>query len=533
MSPAAPEAPAYGGGGDTLGARRSRRAFIFCVLACVVLTGLLWFAERYLRYERAEQLYQQALTHVNDTSARFFLRRAVELDEEQSPYASPRYLWALAERETEEDALEAFAEACAQDPRNPRLAMRYGTTLYLGGRAEEAAEYFSQATAHAPDNALPLYLRAAALAWSENGHDSGDADRLAESLAVVARANASGQEVRYPPPVWSDDLPRQGRWRAYQRRRIVEQTGTVLRHYANYVLAAARNSAKAGNAPTWDGWLSVVEEMGERMAQAPDGGTRTLVNGLLIQRDSLRARREIGESNGEDAFIPGPDAASQRLAEVEDALLVLAVFEDQWAARGRQERQNHMFPLRLAGYTAAGLALLILGARIVGRLRGTTREHWTISHGKRLPLVMAAAGLLFLLCLALGAAVSVGSAQPSGWFTALSAGWLAIALGMYAYGVYYPRTVLTPLDQADDAAGVLDDESSTPAALAAGYRRATAALVRRYLGILFGVWMCACCVWVVGYRFAVGVYPWEFRLMPSLLVRDEFALAAEILQRLA
>lgn len=498
----------------------------------MVVTGLLWFAERYLRYERAEQLYQQALTHVNDTSAQFFLDRAVELDEEQSPDASPRYLWALAERETEEDALEAFAEACAQDPRNPGLAMRYGTVLYLNGQAGEAAEVFARASAHAPDNALPLYLRAAALARTADGEDDGShADRLAESLALTARANAGRQDVRYPPPVWSDALPRQGQWRAYQRRRIVEQTGNVLRHYADRVLAAARRGAEEGNTPNGEGWLSVIEKMGERMAQAPNAGTRALVNGLLIQRDSLRARREMGESHGEEGFIPNPEAASQRLAEVEDALLVLGVFEDQWAARARQERQNHMFPLRLAGYTAAGLVLLILAAGIVSRWKGTTREHWTLRHGKRLPLVMLAAGLLFLLCLALGAAVSLWSAEPSGWLVALSAGWLATALGIGAYGVYYPHTVLTPPSQVE-AAGGLEDENSTPAALDAGYRRAKAALIRRYLGILFGVWVCAWCVWVLGYRFAVGVYPWEFRLMPSLLVRDEFALASEILQRL-
>ncbi|MFP4172466.1 MAG: tetratricopeptide repeat protein [Candidatus Hydrogenedentota bacterium] len=532
MSPAAPEAPAYGGGGDTLGARRHRRAFIFCVLACLVVTGLLWFAERYLRYERAEQLYQQALTHVNDTSAQFFLSRAVELDKEQSPEAAPRYLWALAERETEEDALEAFAEACAQDPRNPRLAMRYGTVLYSYGQAGEAAELFARASAHAPDNALPLYLRAAALARTTDGEGGSNADRLAESLALTARANAGRQDVGYPPPVWSGALPRQGQWRAYQRRRIVEQTGKVLRDYADRVLAAARRGAEEGNAPNGEEWLSVLETMGERMAQASNAGTRALVNGLLIQRDSLRARREMGESHGEEGFIPNPEAASERLAEVEDALLVLAVFEDQWGARARQERQNRLFPLRLAGYTAAGLVLLILAAGIVSRWRGTTREHWTLRHGKRLPLVMLAAGLLFLLCLALGAGVSVWSAEPSGWFTGLSVGWLAIALGIGAYGVYYPQTVLTPPSKADDAAGGLEDEDSTPAALDAGYRRAKAALIRRYLGILFGVWVCAWCVWVLGYRFAVGVYPWEFRLMPSLLVRDEFALAAEILQRL-
>ncbi len=532
MSPAVPEAPAYGGGGDTLGARRLRRAFIFCVLSCVVATGLLWFAERYLRYERPEQLYQQALTHVNESSARFFLRRAVELDEEQSPYASPRYLWALAERETGDDALEAFAKACAQDPRNAGLAMRCGTALYLDGRVEEAAEYFEQASAHAPDNALPLYLKAAARAWTGDDDETNNANRLAESLALVARANAGGRDVRYPPPVWSGDLPGDGQWRAYQRRRIVEETGMVLRRYASYVLDAVRNAAEAGNAPTWEGWLSVLQEMGERMAHAPDGGTRALVNGLLIQRDTLRERQAMSESANGDAFIPERDAVSQRLAEVEDALLVLSAFESQWVARAEEDRQHRMFPLRLVGYTLVTLVLLIAVLGIAGRLIGVTREHWTIGHGKSLTPVMAGTGVFLLLCLALGAAAPHWRAQPEPWFTALSVVWLAGLAGVGGYGLYYPRTVLTPPSEAERAAGAAENQNNAAKTPASGYRRAYVALVRRYTGVLFGVLVCAGCFWVLGFRLAVGLYPWEFRLLPSSLVRDEFALAAEILQRL-
>ena len=530
MSPAAPEAPAYGGGGDTLGARRSRRAFIFCVLSCVVVTGLLWFAERYLRYERAEQLYQQALTHVNDSAAQVFLRNAVELDMEQSPYASPRYLWALAERQTGEAALNAFAEACAQDPRNAGLAMRYGTALYLEGRVEEAAAYFEQASAHAPENALPLYLKAAARAY---GNDNNNADRLAESLAVVARANAGGREVRYPPPVWSGDLPGDGQWRAYQRRRIVEETGMVLRRYANHVLTAFRNAAEeTGQAAAWDVWLSELEEMGERVARVPEGGTRALVNGLLIQRNTLRERQAMSESADGDAFIPEPDDVSQRLAEVEDALLVLSAFEGHWVAWAGEERQQRMFPWRLAGYTLTALAALVAALGIAGRLMGITREHWTIGHGRNLTRVMAGAGVLFLSCLALGAAAPHWSAQPAPWFTTISVVWLAGLAGVGGYAFYYPRTVLTPPGAPERAAATAKEEHNVTQTPSSGYRRAYVALVRRYAGVLFGVLVCAGCFWVLGFRLAVGLYPWEFRLLPSALVRDELALAAEILQRL-
>ena len=89
MSVPPPRFPAYGDDGDMAGARRMRRAFRLCVLSFVLLTGIMWLSERFLRYEASEYLYLSALT-LPSNSARVMLRQAIKIDQENREHPTPK-----------------------------------------------------------------------------------------------------------------------------------------------------------------------------------------------------------------------------------------------------------------------------------------------------------------------------------------------------------------------------------------------------------------------------------------------------------
>ncbi|MEX2016422.1 MAG: hypothetical protein WD873_07255, partial [Candidatus Hydrogenedentales bacterium] len=174
----------YGEGGDMAGARRARRAFRLSVAACLVFTGMLWFSERFLRFEHADRLYLSALT-LNRESARPMLHQAVRYDREAREKPTPKYLQALAVREEDDVILERFAEAYAADPADGLFAVRYGAQLYLMDEPQKAEEVLKAAALQPPDSTLPEYLAAAARAKA-----GGTEAALEEAMVGVARTNS-------------------------------------------------------------------------------------------------------------------------------------------------------------------------------------------------------------------------------------------------------------------------------------------------------------------------------------------------------
>ena len=69
----------YGDDADVAGARRGRKAFRLCVIAVVLLTGFMFFSERFLRPSPADRLYLSGITQKRDSS-RVFLQSAIKTD---------------------------------------------------------------------------------------------------------------------------------------------------------------------------------------------------------------------------------------------------------------------------------------------------------------------------------------------------------------------------------------------------------------------------------------------------------------------
>ncbi len=516
--------PEFGGRGDTLGARRTRRAFQLCVASCVIFTGLLWFSENYLRHDRAEVLYQRAVT-LDAPSARVLLRQAVELDQAQSAYPDARYLEALAERVEHDEVLTYLEEAYSHDSRNPTLAIRYGCALLRRAQASEARDRFREAAQHAPQNALPLYLEAAATPWLENGGE----DRLTESLALVAKANGGGHPVVFPQPSWPEDLPRTGWWYAELRKQAIRESCELLIQYTMRVTADARRALESGQVHNWDTWLKTLETKGMRIASAPQGGVAAARCGLLIQESAIHHRRRIAEADERDV-----EALNQKLANIEEARAELAAFEAELEPRVASMLANRQLPMRVAGYSLAALFVVFVGAATAGRAVRVTRNQWTITHslpGIAIPLATGVALFATLM------AMSVLTRWPQGGgeaavFTQYV--WALILIAASVFGVVYPGLLLPSAQEA--ASRRMNDiplsADETLAAARTCRRQACVGLARRYYGLLLGATLCGVCMWIVGHRILTQLYPWDLRLMRTGLSMEEFALVEQMLSRL-
>ena len=223
--------PDYGDSGDLAGARRARRAFRFCVFSVVVLAGMMWFTERFLRYEQREYLYLSALT-LDRGSDRVMLKQAIKKDAESGDPPTPKYMQALAVREEEDLILAAHEAAYNQDPADAMFALLYGAQLFTA-HPEQAAEVFRAAGESTPRNALATYLEAASVARA-----GGDEAAFEAAMVLVARANNSGQSLRFPRPRWSSVLPQTGYWYADLSRELVDRVTAPLYEFTRAALEA-------------------------------------------------------------------------------------------------------------------------------------------------------------------------------------------------------------------------------------------------------------------------------------------------------
>ena len=229
--------PEYGSGGDSAGARRVRHSFRLCVFACIAVAIMLWFSERYLRYELVESQYIAALT-LEPESARAMLRQVVKRDAALRESPTPKYLAALAEREEADLVLPTYERACKADPNNPFTAMRYGCRLFMAERFAEAYAQFQRAGSLPPDNAWAFYLEAAALPFLK---PEAEVD-LGESLAILAKANSSGAPLMAPRPLWTSAMPERGLWYEKLRRHIADEFCAPLYRYVDLVMRQARHA---------------------------------------------------------------------------------------------------------------------------------------------------------------------------------------------------------------------------------------------------------------------------------------------------
>jgi len=515
-----PSFPEYGHGGDCAGARRVRRAFRLCVAGCLFFTGMLWLSEYFLRYDTTERLYLNALTHATE-SARVMLRSAVKIDAETRESPTPKYVAALAEREDGDQVLFTYDRAYKLDPNNSFLAIRYGCQLFFQGRFKDARERFREAGAQLPKNALPGYLEAAALQW-----EPPVSEDLADSLALVARTNSSGEEVVFPRPSWPGSiLPQDGAWYAKLRREAVDECCAPLYRYADFVIARAREDIGRDQVQYWDSWLKTLQEMGERLMSSPDLGSIQAIAGIQVQLDALDQRTRICEMK---TGVPKAELI-ERVVQLRTALKRLNAFERARDGRIASDRDVYVFPLMLCAVSTLALLACYLPVYALSKVVHVGRDAWTVRHTKVAKgTVIGGCGFLFALLCTVEVLQRLGALHGA-WKEWVAYPWTAVLILMVAFGVIYPSLTLPSARKVVRAAGEVGDDEGLLRSVRKCRQVAGLSLMRRYYGILLGLFLCTVSMWVVIYRVFVSLYPWQVALLTTGLGQEEAALTREVL----
>ncbi|MBI2435253.1 MAG: hypothetical protein HYV26_20540 [Candidatus Hydrogenedentes bacterium] len=528
MSTPIPAAPEYGVGGDHAAARRGRRAFRFCVAFCVALTLVLWFSENYLRYDKSESQYRMSLTH-EDPSARPILRNVVKRDADRNASPRAQYLEALAAVEEDDLVLARYDQAYRLNPNDPFLSINYGCRLFLAGHFREARERFREAGIHPPKNALPHYLEAAALAASAAADHN-----LSEAIALIVRANNSGDPIVFPEPLWHASLPTGNDWYVRQERRVVDLCTAPLLRLRSIVLEEAAISLESGQAQDWDSWLDKLQVMGARLLgdlQTPieQIPSARAIAAIRIQLDSLEMRNNLARRFHN---APRPDLEQQH-ALLAQALDTLTRFDAsrQQGVESLAERYTRPLFLVLKGllFLLVVYLLSVLVVRFVDRRRST----WALSHGLAavLMLVLGAVGLLAVLTLF---AMLQRHGAPAGLaLSRLTQVWYAILVVLVVAGLIYPVLHLPRAETLAERLEVYDDAGMALRELKRLRRRAAVSLARRYYGLLLGIFLCVLSVWVLGYRISESLYPFQVKLLVPGLRSEEHQVVRSIQEQLS
>jgi len=536
---------------DVAGARRARRSFRFCVTASVLLAVMLWFSERYLRFELTESQYIAALTLPTE-SARAILRNVVKRDAAEHESPAPKYLEALAEREEEDNVLPAYDKAYKLDPTDVFLVIRYGCALVRAGRYAEAQQRFREAALLPTENALPKYLEAAAIAFAEPAN--GD---LTASLALLAKANTGDNPVEFPTPLWSGELPARGVWYNKLRRQVADECCAPLYKYAELVLSQAKHQIGLRRVQYWDSWLSTLETMGRRLAVGNEIGAIQATAGIRIQLDAIQQREAIAriEPGGKDSEAAAALAARrQRLSE---ALAKLDQFESRRDQQIAAARPIYTLPLELSWKTVAMAFLIYFFTWVVGKLLRTDRTAWALPHAPAgvWMLTGVSAALFLLLCamsLAQPFGVQVPAAKP------LCYAVMAVA---FLFGMVYPKLALNRIAATTPASTAPSDFAAARSQVELGNERSTegsseatpsdtrggteanppsrrwfmqayASYWRRYYGALLGSLLCVISVWIILYRVVLSLYPFQVELLTPGLETQELEVVQQALSLL-
>ncbi|GMW02849.1 MAG: hypothetical protein AMXMBFR84_39850 [Candidatus Hydrogenedentota bacterium] len=521
--------PEYGGGGDLLGSRRSRRAFRWFIALIVSFTWMLWISERFLRYEHAEMLYINGIV-LPPESGRNLLRQAVREDEQNHEYPSPRYVQALAEREEADLVLPTYERAYEYDPGNWALAIQYGIRLNDIGRAGIARARFRESGDQAPRNALPLYLEAAVIPWIDPANPN-----FTESLSLVARATGSDRDIAFPDPLWHPDLPASGYWYSELNRGIVRDCVNPLIRYAQLLLSLSQSESNPSELETWDGWLEHIQSMGRRLTQAAqtraqqsEAGRAGLAllaqSGLAIELEAANERRRIAQV----LERPPDEAAIKRIVELETAQTALAAFEHERGARIESDKKRFRYPLGWCVLTITACTSFSLALYVLSRLTRVNPMAGNVEHplyGKVLLGLLPGAYLVLLLVIAVCQRVDLGTFP---WMSVVSVLWLILLVGNLGFGILYPIFAIPPVSKVIERTGETGSVEIVAAARK-GYRDACISLCKRYTGISTGWFLVAMCVWIVIYRILFSLFPWQTELLATGLESEERELLIRVL----
>ena len=516
----------YGGGGDALGARRTRRSFRYCVIACLLLSLLLWFSERYLRYELNETKYLMALT-LEPESARAVLRQVVKSDAELHEKPTARYLAALAEREETDNVLPTYEKAYKAAPTDANITLRYGCRLFLAGKYKEARERFRESYLQTPANALPAYLEAAALYFTET--DTPQKTDPTPALAIIAKTNSSGQLVLFPAPLWAQSLPKEGYWYTRLRREGVTDCCAPLYRFSDALILHARNDIHQKQIRSWDSWLETIEDMGKQIATGKTQGEKTVPGGTLqaaagtqFQIAAVKERLGISEiRNGKP-----DDALHNTLDNLTRALNEINAFEQKRDEAIRVNRSRYTLPLKLCGKTILLSTFALLLFRGICRILRVRRAGMTLSHPATTRHILGW-GTFFLFAL-LVLCGYLQHRQEAFMLPFIPYAWWTIVFGIGLFGIIYPFFRLPKATVAAAAHNVPITDKGEMKRIRRYRRDACLVLVARYYGIYVGLLLSGFALWALIYRILFTVYPWQLELLVTGMEQEELAILARL-----
>ena len=515
--------PDYGDSGDSSGARRTRRAFRFCVLSCLLMTFVMWYAES-SRLAQEESLYLSGVTLERD-SGRVMLKQAIRIDEQKHDVRTPKYVQALAVRATDDVALQHYADAMALEPTNSLFAIRYGVRLYQLGSYNAAAQRFRDAAERRTDNALPVYLQAASLALARNNDAA-----LEDAVELVQRANNRGAKLLFPQPLWHSSLPQQGFWYAELSRDIVAETSAILLDLTARLSAAVDQKIKSGQTENTNNWLQQFEILGTRLANASEpSGTLQALAGTQIQQTILESQIRL------DAATDSRDSAElgERKAYLNHIKGALDDFENKREDQIQAGVQEMSYPLRLAGYGFGLLTFAYTIALIAYRFMRHRKSSWTVPHSTLGKTVYIVSALLFFIILHTVSSFRAVPGSQEGSIELLAAAWWAV-LGLVAlFGPFYPAFILKSAEEVSRRTGHPEDALGALKLARRTFRRAYTSLVLRYYGVLSGVYLCTLCAWIISYRIVNSFYPWQIKLLAPGFLQDEIEIVNEALALLS
>lgn len=513
--------PDYGDSGDLAGARRARRAFRLCVASVLFLTGMMWFTERFLRHDQTEYLYLSALTLPRE-SARVMLQQAIKVDTETRDLPTPKYTQALAVRQEDDVILRTYEEARKMDPSDSLFAIRNGCRLFLMGFPGEAADVFREASQHPPNNALPHYLEAASLARAGEGEEA-----LSDAMVAVARTNNSGENVILPRPLWFADLPQDGYWYADLSRDIVDECCALLYHFTRQVAGAVQKQIGQNQKHIAKTWSTQLKILGEKLASdCEPSGTIQGIAGLNIQLRAIELLEEL--ESAENRTSPSRELASERQT-VEQAIAMVREFEIHREERILHDVQEVRHPLILVRNGTLGILIAYVLSLILHRLMRLKKSSWTLPHSALGKGILGGGSILLFVILHLLTALQRTAAPQTEYVRAVSSVWWGLLGLLILFGLLYPSLSLKPIGEVSRRTGRPEEIDETLPKVRRAYRRAYVSFVLRYYGILFGLFVCVVCAWVVTVRITTDLYPWQAELLATGLLDEEVAVMSRSL----
>ncbi|MCC6152730.1 MAG: hypothetical protein IT367_03180 [Candidatus Hydrogenedentes bacterium] len=529
MSETPLQLPEYGDSGDFIGARRTRRSFRWGVALVVLFTVLLWVTESFWRYAPAERLYRSSLTMLPN-QGRNLLRQAVKYDA-KSETPSSKYYEALAEREEEDLVVSAYENASKLDPQNADLAIKFGCQLFKLGLYTRAREQFRLAAESGAHNALAVYLEASVLPQLNSSDPDVDI-----ALALTQQANSSGDEVIFPEPMWFSSVSRSGQWYAQLRREMVQFCGAPLEEFAKSVLAASEKELVSEQSADSVANLQTFHTMGLRVVlgalhkdsgkEALGGGAPQLYLGLRLMSLALEQQKRVAAATG----AKQEESAGALAEKLSASLQTIEQFEKERQITIDTERRKYGAPWILVEYSILITLVCFSTAYILSKILRVQGASHSVRHSSLTRAAwafQAAVQLFLLLFVAALQRTSHGDLPGQGivtgcWYLLLAAV-LLISIVAPALHLPSPETVLQrlPAERRGELPGVR-----------ARYRAAYVSLVKRNLGVQFGITLCVLCIWIIAYRIAVGAYPWMMTLLITGMEEEELALVRSIIATL-